>query len=166
MYNDPEHPQTRYHEGTLKELHKITTSLSADECPPLNAISLPLQPRTSEMPSRIRTMASHEVAQSRVPKDYRASFDVPHLRDQMEWCLVGGRGAVSPFHVDAEGLNTVVMVLDGEKYWIVIVEFGEDDAICAVHSLGPTWNPYTINDGDNARRFRFEAVLLRKGDML
>jgi hypothetical protein len=70
--------------------------------------------------------------------------------------------------MDSEGLGTVVIILEGSKYWIVVTRFGKDDIICCVDSLGPTWNPYFINDGDsdNVNRFRFEGVHLQKGDML
>ena len=84
----------------------------------------------------------------------------------MEWSLIGGRGAISPFHMDSVGFGTVVVVLEGSKYWIVVTKMGEHDTICSVDSLGPDWNPYFINDGNNVERFRFEGVHLQKGDML
>ena len=111
-------------------------------------------------------MASHEVAQTRVPSDYGTMFNVPDTKPHTEWSLIGGKGAISPFHVDSEGFATVVAVLEGSKYWIVATRIGEDDNICSVDSLGPTWDPYLLNDGDNVNRFRFEAVHLSKGDML
>jgi hypothetical protein len=84
----------------------------------------------------------------------------------MEWSLIGGRGSVSPFHIDSEGFGTVVVVLEGSKYWVTATRLGESDKICSVDSLGPGWTPYFVNDGDNASRFRFEGVHLQKGDML
>jgi hypothetical protein len=84
----------------------------------------------------------------------------------MEWSLIGGKGTISPFHIDPEGLGTVVVVLEGSKYWIVATRLGESDNLCSVDSLGPNWDPYSINEGDNVNRFRFEAVHLQKGDML
>jgi hypothetical protein len=111
-------------------------------------------------------MASHEVAQTRVPSPYASMFQVPDTKPHTEWSLIGGKGAISPFHVDSEGFATVVVVLEGSKYWIVATRIGEDDNICSVDSLGPTWDPYLLNEGDNVNRFRFEAVHLRKGDML
>ena len=68
--------------------------------------------------------------------------------------------------MDSEGLGTVVVVLEGSKYWIVATKFGEHENICAVDSLGPKWDPYFINDGDNINCFSFEAVHLQKGDLL
>lgn len=91
---------------------------------------------------------------------------MPDIKSKVEWSLIGGKGAISPFHVDSEGLGTVVVVLEGRKYWIVATKIGEHENICAVDSLGPTWNPYFFNDGDNINRFRFEGVHLQKGDML
>lgn len=111
-------------------------------------------------------MASHEVAQSRVPSDYQSKFDIPDVNLHTEWCLIGGKGSISPFHVDADGFGTAVVVLEGSKYWIVATRLGEDENISSVNSLGPTWDPYFVNEGDNANRFRFEAVHLQKGDML
>lgn len=111
-------------------------------------------------------MASHEIAQSRVPPDYESVFQIPEIRSHLEWSLVGGRGAISPFHIDSDGLGTAIVVLEGSKYWILATRLGQDDQICSIDSLGPTWNPYFVNDGDNASRFRFEAVHLQKGDML
>lgn len=111
-------------------------------------------------------MASHEVAQSRVPSDYGMVFNIPDTKPHTEWSLVGGKGAISPFHVDSEGLATVVVVLDGSKYWIVATKFGEHEIISSVDSLGSNWDPYFVNVGDNVNNFHFEAVHLMKGDML
>ena len=63
-------------------------------------------------------------------------------------------------------MATVIVVLEGRKYWIVATRIGEDDNICAADSLGPNWDPYIVNEGDNLDRFKFEAVHLNKGDML
>ena len=84
----------------------------------------------------------------------------------MEWSLIGSKGSISPFHVDSAGLGTVVVVLEGSKYWIVMTRMGDDEIISSVDSLGPRWNPYFVNDEDNIKRFRFEGVHLQKGDML
>jgi hypothetical protein len=111
-------------------------------------------------------MASHEVAQTRIPSDYGTVFGVPDTKPHMEWSLIGGNGSISPFHVDSEGLATVVVVLEGSKYWILATQIGEHANICSVDSLGPSWDPYFFNVGDNVNCFHFEAVHLRKGDML
>jgi hypothetical protein len=140
--------------------------MSDDECPPLNAISLPASRRNLYIPSQFGSLASHEVAQSRLPTEYESSFDVPDMRSHMEWSLIGGRGAISPLHVDSDGLGTTLVVLEGSKYWIMATRLGEHDFIFSVDSLGPAWNPYFINDGDNVDRFRFEGVHLQKGNML
>jgi hypothetical protein len=84
----------------------------------------------------------------------------------MEWSLIGGRGAISPFHIDSEGFGTVVSVLEGAKYWIVATRFGGSDTVSSVDSLGPEWHPYFLNDGNDGQRFRFEGIHLQKGDML
>jgi len=84
----------------------------------------------------------------------------------MEWSLIGSRGTVSPFHVDSDGLGTVVVILKGSKYWILATRLGEHDIICSVDSLGPSWTPYFVNEGNNVDRFSFEGVHLQKGDML
>lgn len=144
----------------------MTTRLSEDECPPLNAISLPAFRRNLYIPCQFGSMASHEVAQTRVPPNYEHDFLVPDLDEHLEWSLIGTRGAVSPFHIDSEGLGTVVMVLEGSKYWVVISRFGEEDQICSADSLGSAWNPYFVNEGDNVNLFSFEGVHLQKGDML
>jgi hypothetical protein len=163
---DPHKPTLRHHQGTLRELHEITTTLSHDECPPLNAISLPAHRRNLYIPSQFGSLASHEVAQSRVPSEYETVFNVPDIKSLMEWSLIGGRGSFSPLHMDSDGLGTAIVVLEGSKYWIVATRFGEHDTICTVDSLGPKWHPYFVNEGDNAKRFRFEGVHLQKGDML
>lgn len=144
----------------------MTTTPSNGECPPLNAISLPAHQRNLNIPSQFGSLASHEVAQSRVPSKYEKKFDVPNVKSKLEWSLIGGRGAISPLHVDSDGLGTVVVVVEGSKYWIVVTRFGEQEIICTVDSLGPTWNPYFINDGDKINGFRFEGIHLQKGDML
>ena len=163
---DHHKPELRHHQGTLREFHEITTTLSYDDCPPLNAISLPVHARNLYIPCQFGSIASHEVAQSRVPSNYETKFGVSGVKSLMEWCLIGGRGAISPFHVDSDGLGTVVVVLEGSKYWILATRLGDDDTISSIDSLGPGWNPYFVNDGENAHRFRFEAVHLQKGDML
>ena len=159
-------PQLRLHEGTLRDIHKITTTISPSQCPPLNAISLPAHHRNLHIPSQFGSIASHEVAQSRLPLGYKTAFEVPDIKSQLEWSLIGGRGAISPFHMDSVGFGTVVVVLEGSKYWIVMTKMGERDAISSVDSLGPGWSPYLINEGDNVKRFCFEGVHLQKGDML
>jgi hypothetical protein len=163
---DPHNPRHCHHNGTLRELYGISTSLSNEECPPLNAISLPGHKRNLYIPCQYGNVASHEVAQSRVPCDYDAVFDVPDVRAHMEWSLIGTKGTVSPIHADSDGLGTAVVILEGSKYWIVVTQFGEEDIIGSFDSLGPSWNPYLVNDGGDANRFRFEGMHLQKGDML
>jgi hypothetical protein len=144
----------------------MTTSEPRDQYPPLNALSLPAHHRNLIIPCQFGGYASHEVAQSRVPSAYESTFNVPALRGKLEWSLVGGKGAISPFHVDSEGLGTVVLVLEGSKYWVVATRLGDDENISKVDSLGPEWHPYRLNDGGNIDHFRFEAVHLQRGDML
>jgi hypothetical protein len=144
----------------------MTTTRSPEECPPLNAISLLTHRRNLYVPCQFGALASNEVAQSRVPLDYESTFNVPDLVSHMEWSLIGGKGAISSFHVDSDGFGTVVAVLEGSKYWVVATRFGEEENISSIDSLGPTWDPYFVNEGDNVNRFRFEGVHLQKGDML
>jgi len=144
----------------------MTTTRSTEECPPLNATSLLSHRRNLYVPCQFGALASHEVAQSRVPDNYASTFNVPDTTSHMEWSLIGGKGAISPFHVDPDGFGTVVVVLEGSKYWIVATRFGGEENICSINSLGSTWNPYFINEGDNIDCFRFEGVHLQKGDML
>jgi hypothetical protein len=162
---DATNPNSRHRRGTLREFYQKLTTLGKD-CPPINAISLPAYYRNLHIPCQFGSVASHELAQSRQSLRYGTAFDVPGIKQEMEWSLVGGKGAISSFHVDSDGFGTVVSVLEGSKYWIVATRFGEHDNICSVDSLGPHWNPYFINEGDNAKHFRFEAVHLQKGDML
>lgn len=163
---DPSQPELRHHQGTLREFHAMTTALSAEECPPLNAISLPVHPRNLFIPCQYGSLASHEVAQSRVPPAYETTFQVSGTKALMEWCLVGGRGAISPFHIDSDGLGSAVVVLEGGKYWILATRLKDEEIISSANSLGPGWNPYFVDEGKNIDDFRFEAVHLQKGDML
>lgn len=144
----------------------MTTALSIDECPPLNAISMSTYPRNNFVPCRFGSLASHEVAQSRVPSEYASRFRVPELKSKTEWCLIGNRGTVSPLHMDSDGLGTAVVILEGTKYWILVTRMGEGDLLTSIDSLGPSWDPYLVNEENNCDRFRFEAVHLQKGDML
>jgi hypothetical protein len=164
--SDPLNPELRHHQGTLRDLHTLTTTLSTEECPPLNAISLPVHPRNLYLPCEFGSLASHEVAQSRVPSRYETVFNASGVKALMEWCLIGSRDAISSFHVDSDGLGTLVVILEGSKYWIVATRLGDEDTLSSIDSLGPGWNPYLVNDGENVDRFRFEAVHLQKGDML
>lgn len=159
-------PEARYFEGTLREFFHITTTFPSDTCPPLNAISLPAAFRNLLVPSKWECIGSHEVAQSRVPASYTTVFDVPDIRRLTEWSLIGGKDAISSMHIDAEGFATVIVVLEGSKYWIIATRLGDNEDICSVDCLGANWDPYLVNEGQNLSHFRFEAVHLRKGDML
>ena len=150
----------------MRELHSLTMSESSEDWPPLNAISLPAYRRNLYIPCQFGSLASHEVAQSRVPFSYERCFQVPDIKSLMEWSLVGSKGAISQFHIDADGMGTAIVVLEGSKYWIVATRLGDDEMISSVDSLGPSWDPYFINELDGIDRFRFEAVHLQKGDML
>jgi hypothetical protein len=150
----------------LRDLYNVTQTFSNDECPPLNAISLPAYGRNLYIPPQFESLASHEVAASRVAPSYEDMFDVPKLQHQMEWSLIGTRGTVSPLHADSEGFGTAVVIVKESKYWVMVTRFGEEDIICSVDSLGPSWDPYFINKGNNAHHYRFEGVHLQKGDML
>ena len=165
-YTHPSRPELRHFQGTLRELYEITTTLPVDRCPPLNAIALPSAFRNLLVPSKWDCIASHELAQSRVPASYATLFDIPHTREHTEWSLIGGKDAISSMHIDAEGFGTLVLVLEGSKYWIVATQIGDDEDICSVDSLGPNWDPYIINQENDLSRYRFEAVHLQKGDML
>jgi hypothetical protein len=163
---DAHDPEPRYHQGTLRDLYNLTQTLPEDECPPLNAISLPAYYGNVYTPPQFRSFSTHEVAQNRLPTHYSSAFDVPNIKKQLEWSLIGSKGAVSPLHVDSEGFGTAIVVLEGSKYWIVATRLADGEMISSVDSLGSKWNPYFINDGDNSLRFRFEGVHLQKGDML
>lgn len=165
-YVHPSRPEVRQFQGSLRELFDITTTYPTDSCPPLNAISLPSPFRNHLIPSQWDCIASHELAQSRVSASYATVFNVQDTRKHTEWSLVGGKDAISPMHVDSEGFGTVIVVLHGSKYWIIASKIGDDDDLCSVDSLGPNWDPYMVNQGANASRYRFEAVHLQKGDML
>jgi hypothetical protein len=111
-------------------------------------------------------MASHEVAQMRLPSQYAAVFNVPGTKAHMEWSLIGARGVISPFHMDSEGLVTVAIILRGSKYWILVTQIGDDEDICSADSLKPDWDPFFLNVSNNVDRFHFEAVHLQTGNML
>lgn len=146
-------------------MHNLTTDLG-EECPPLNAISLAGNERNLHLPCQFGSIASHEVAQSRLPYSYRKIFDVVDTKEHTEWSLIGGKGSISPFHVDSDGLGTVITVHMGSKYWVFATQIGGHESLCSVDSVGGTWDPYIINEGDNVQRFRLEGVHLREGDMV
>jgi hypothetical protein len=60
----------------------------------------------------------------------------------------------------------MVVILEGSKYWVLAIQIGEDDNLCLAKSLGPQWEPYLPNVGDNMNCFHFEVVHLQKGDLL
>jgi hypothetical protein len=144
----------------------MTTPDSNQEFPPFNALSLPVRERNLFLPCQLGSLESHKVAQTRLPPAYATKFVIHDVKSDLEWSLVGAKGAISPFHVDSESLGTVIVVLEGSKYWIVATRLGDDENISTVDSLGPDWHLYHVKDGDNIERFRFEAVHLQKGDML
>jgi hypothetical protein len=165
-YMHPSRPDTQHFQGTLRDLFEITTTFPTKCCPPLNAISLPAGFRNLLVPSKLECITSHELAQSHVSASYMTLFDVPGTRELTEWSLIGGKDAISSMHVDAEGFATLVLVLEGSKYWIVATQIGDNEDICSIDSLGPNWNPYHINERSNDGRYQFEAVHLQKGDMM
>jgi hypothetical protein len=67
-------------------------------------------------------------------------FYVSDTKAHTEWSLIGARGAISPFHINSEGLATVVVVLKGFKYWILVTQIRDDEDICSADSLGPDWD--------------------------
>ena len=93
-------------------------------------------------------------------------FDVPDTRHYTEWSLIGGKNSISSMHIDSEGFGTIVFVLEGSKCWVISTQIGEDEDLGSVDSLGLNWDPYVINEGKNICHYWFEAVNLRKGDML
>ena len=150
-------------QGTLREFHQITTTFPENTFPPLNAISLPAG---FLIPSKWESIASHELAQTHVLTCYSTAFDVPDTRHHTEWSLIGGKDVISSMHIDSEGFGTLVIVLEGSKYWIIATQIGEDEDLCTINSLGPNWNLYVINEGNNISQYQFEAVTLQKGDTL
>jgi hypothetical protein len=66
-YMHPSRPDTRNFQGTLHDLFEITTTFTAECCPPLNAIFLPAGFRNLLVPFKWECIASHELAQSCVP---------------------------------------------------------------------------------------------------
>ena len=165
-YIDPCNPDTRHFQGTLCEIHHITTTFPSDSCPPVNAISLPTSFRNLIVPSQWDAISLHELAQSRVPPSYSTTFCVPDMQPHTEWSLIGGKDAVISMHMDTEGFGTVVVVLEGTKYWVIATQIGDDEDLCSINSLGAMWNPYQVNEGNKANCYRIEAVHLQKGDML
>ena len=121
MKKDAHKPEQQLHWGTLRELHNMTETFSNEECPPLNTISLPAYRRNLYIPPQFGSVASHEVAQSRVPTQYETVFNVPDIKPQMELSLIRSRGAISPLHMDSNGLGTLIVVLNGSKYWILMM---------------------------------------------
>jgi hypothetical protein len=142
----------------------MTTRHSGEEVPPFNALSLPSKHRNLYVPTQFGSLASHEVAQSRLPSQYESKFHVPPLKDKLDWTIIGGKGAISPFHVDSDGLGTAVVVLEGTKYWIIATPAEENRY--KVDTLPSDWHPYYVNNGQKMDGFRLEAVHLQKGDML
>ena len=68
--------------------------------------------------------------------------------------------------MDSDGLGTLIVVLNGSKYWILMMRFGEHEIVCSINSLRPKWDPYFVNNWNNADQYCFEGVHLQKGDML
>ena len=120
MKKDAYKPEQQLHQGTLRELHNMTETFSNKECPPLNAISLPAYHRNLYIPPQFGSVASHEVAQLRISTQYETVFNVPDIKPQMAWSLIRSRGAISPLHMDSDGLGTLIIVLNGSKYWILM----------------------------------------------
>ena len=73
----------------------------------------------------------------------------------MSWGLAATSGAISYFHIDADGFMTWVVVKAGSKYWIMARP--KDDTLSA-YDLHPR-----ELDPD---KWALEAVLLQAGDLL
>ena len=76
------------------------------------------------------------------------------------------KDAISSMHVDTEGFATLVLVLEGSKYWIIGTQIGDNEGICSINSLSPNWDPYLTNEGSNSGHYQFGLVHLQKGDMM
>jgi hypothetical protein len=94
-YMHPSRPDTWHFQGTLRDLFEITTTFPAENCPPLNAISLPAEFSNLLVPSKWKCIASHELAQSHIPASYTTLFNIPGTRELTEWSLIGGKDAIS-----------------------------------------------------------------------
>lgn len=162
--SDPAKSPLVHHRGTLWDMEEICANLS-EEWPLIN----PLIKSKKEEPIHplpIWKLSIARVAQSRLPSNYETVFKVPDLRGHLDWTIIGTRGTISPLHMDGEGMGTVIVILKGNKYWIFGTLNGKCHVIYSVDSLGPNWNPYAVNEGDNIACFCFKAVHLQKGDML
>lgn len=43
-----------------------------------------------------------------------------NLRDETDWAIAGNKGVTSLTHIDDDGFATVVRVMAGSKYWVLM----------------------------------------------
>lgn len=88
--------------------------------------------------------------------------------DDMMWATVATENATTWPHIDDHGMATIIKVMTGSKYWVVMrpkqnrSELDINGDMDTIHAFGKGWSPnsscHTIWD--------HEAVLLRAGDTL
>jgi hypothetical protein len=81
------------------------------------------------------------------------------------WGLAATSGAMSMVHMDDCGLATVVCIMTGSKWWVVLRgkgTQGEMGDLTSTHAFPLNWNHFSTGKG----AFEAEALQLRAGDVL
>lgn len=91
-----------------------------------------------------------------------------NLKDDTTWGLAGTKGATSLTHIDDDGLATVVRIMAGSKYWVVMnSKTPQDDNDYAGDLKSIDAFPVNFSYGDSgAGYFEGEGILLTTGDVL
>ena len=122
---------------------------------------------TTYLLSLCRNLATNVIAwhATRGVRGILGHFHFP--RDEMIWATASTRGATTWSHVDDHGLGTVVQIMTGYKYWVILrpkydqgsplVDMGSVDAF-----NNSSWNVNDICDSP----WEYEGVLLGPGDTL
>jgi hypothetical protein len=90
--------------------------------------------------------------------------------DKVIWGIASTRNASSWAHMDAQGVGTVIKVITGSKYWVLMTpkqqkRAAKDDGagnMNSIRAFGPGWSP----SGACEALWDHEGVLLREGDVL
>jgi hypothetical protein len=105
---------------------------------------------------------------------WQESRDLPSMTyvtfpsDAMVWATAATQGATSWGHIDDHGMATIVKVMTGRKYWVVMcpkrnqMSKNANGNMGSIHAYGDGWEPHSACED----LWDHEGVLLEAGDTL
>lgn len=125
----------------------------------LNALDLPLYDASTEPTEYASDLHAWDVTRGHHHINPTSSYPTEHMR----WALLGHENAISFLHIDCEGLDTDVLVVDGGKLWGLLHPRRRNPMSSINFFLQ---DGFRIDEVLDSSGYDFEAVALRPGDKL